>query len=200
MLQWPSNARPAEIRMMIANDPAEAARSRLDYRAKYGPALRETWRLEMAVAPMLEADTLALEYLIEQAGGRVTPFRVPMLANVHTLAATASVALAADTTRGADTIELDIATADVSAGTLISLGDITTNTFQLFEVLEDAEIGTGVAVKIAPRVRYEFEAGADIEIGAACEGKFRLASDDDGAPQYRRDGAGYLNITMIEAV
>lgn len=198
LLQLPNNIKFQEFRMMVATDAASDAMSTLTLRSKYGAAHREVWKIEATVSPLRAADMLAFETLLERLDGRVNSLRVAMPAGVATQAATATVALAAASVRGADTLDLEVTTAPITAGTLIGVGDITTAAYQVFEVLEDVATQASGAVKVAPRVRYEFADTEPVTVGANVEGRFNLANDSEGAPEYRVSGAGFLNLSLVE--
>lgn len=191
----PSYLKVTDARLRITN-PADEHRSEINRRNPSPAAFRELWTLEAAFAPVAASYADALQAWIEALDGRVNAFKMPLTQGVYGATCSGTVALSGTTTRGAGTLLVTV-TGTIPAGTLLAVGDIETNTFQVFEVLEEATSAT-TRLEVAPRVRHAFTSGAAVEI-AAPHGKFTLMSDATGGVTLRLDRAG-ISLAAVEAV
>jgi hypothetical protein len=80
---------------------------------------------------------------------------------------------------GADRIRLNLSPAfgTLKRGTLLNLGNVGTDNFQLVEVVKDVTASMDTTVRIAPRIRRKFAGGSVVIVGANATGQFKLTSD-----------------------
>lgn len=176
LLTLPSIAKITEIRPRIAvplSDPTLA----LNRRKPIGPAYREMWTADVALAAVSRSNHLALIAALERLDGRVQGFTLPIGKFSRSANFTASLVAAPAT--GADRIRLNLSPASgaLMRGTLLTLGDINADDFQLLEVVKSVTASSDTTVRIAPRIRRKFTTGSAVVIGAAVVGRFKLSND-----------------------
>lgn len=193
----PAAAKVREWRLAIGMTDDKSA-SPLTLREKHSAALREMWSGQLLLAAAGVETIDAIGAWVDSLDGRVNPFRVSLPAGVTGQAAAFAAALAAVPALGSDRIKLTPSptSGTILAGTLLTVGTITSDPFQLFEVVEDATVGATVTLRVAPRVRRVFDIGATVAMGSV-EARLRLSSDmQDG----QRDPiTGSFTLAVVEA-
>lgn len=195
---WPAYAIPTEARLVINNAIPKDYRSQVNRAAPFPALFREVWFASIALAPMSRANAELFAAFCETLDGRVTAFKIAMTAGVFTRSSSTGLALLTTTTPGASTIRITVPTGGFYPGTLISLGDIETSSFQLLEVLDTVAAGTRT-INIAPRIRHVFTAGVTCASGSDVFGKFNLATDSDGRARVNVSH-GRASVQFTEAV
>lgn len=195
-LTLPAIAKIVEMRMRILvplSDPKLA----LNRRMPIGPAFREMWLYEVALAPVAPEDTRKLVAALERMDGKINPFTFSLKSFSRAASLTASVVAAPAT--GSVTVRLNFTPTGVmlKRGTLISLGDITTSTYQVVEVLADVLTASDTTVTIAPRVRRKFTTGSAVAV-ANVQAKAKLNSDD--ISNSRTPTSGVVSFSALEAI
>lgn len=191
----PSYLKVTDARLRVVN-ATDTHQSEINRRNPAPAALREVWFLESAFAPLNKAQAGALSAWIEALDGRVNAFKLPLTQGVYGATCSGTVALSATATRGAGVLPVTV-TGTIPAGTLIGVGDIETDTYQLFEVSEAATSAT-TSLAVAPRVRHAFTSGAAVSISTAY-GKFNLSEDGAGGVAVLLDRTG-ISLSAVEAV
>lgn len=201
MLTLPSSAKITEAQLVILS-PDDAPRNPMNMKLQGGAKARELWSGSIAIAPSSAADLAALLAWLEQFDGRLTAFGIPMAAGFLTLpgAHTATVRVAGETGDATLALEVLPASGTIKAGTLLTLGDPDTDAYQVVEVLADAAVpGTGdVTVEISPRLRWEFNSGETVTIGATVL-RVRLVSDELDGHGYTASH-GVVSLQVVEGV
>jgi hypothetical protein len=194
----PTVARISELRLAIAAPCDEIARP-LNRKAPYAPAYRELWRGELLCAGLAHADAAALAAFLEALDGRVTPFKLSLGAGKFGQLASHTGSLQAVPALGADTVSLNLSPASgrIRAGTLLTVGDLETSAYQLFECVQDVTAASATAVKVAPRVRTTFTLASPVALGTVWA-KLRLASDEVDASTLVTHGL--VTIGVVEAL
>lgn len=193
----PSYAHVRELRLAI-RAPTDEIRRPLTLRARYSTPFREMWMGTVLFAAATIRNTRAIAAWVEALDGRMSPFRLPFPAGVFSQACPIVATLASSPEFGADELLLDCATPGMlRAGTLLTLGDIESDEFQLFEILQDTTAGNDVAVPIAPRVRREFTINSAVALGAVT-GKFKC--QDDKVDASLMISHGLVTLPVIEAL
>lgn len=171
----PSYAKIKELRLCIPA-PSEAFERPANLQVLTGTPYTEAWTGDIVFADMLRDSAKAFSAWMASLDGRVTAFRMALTAGKFSRAYSGTSALAAAPALGADRIQLDL-TGTLYRGTRITVGNIESGPFQLFDVLETVSPNEGAVVRVAPRVRVEF-AGSETVVCGTVNGKFRLRGDD----------------------
>lgn len=177
LLSLPSIAKITELRLRIAvpiSDPTLT----LNRRKPIGPAYREMWMADVALAAVSPQNMPALIAAFERMDGRVAGFKIPLGAGKFSRAAAYTASLVAAPATGADRIRLNLSPASgaLLRGTLITLGDIEASDFQLVEVVKTVTASSDTTVRIAPRIRRKFTTGSAVALGNVT-GRFKLSTD-----------------------
>lgn len=196
--QLPSFANIAETRLWI-DAPAPEARRPANLRAPYAARFSELWRAQVLFAAMSRNDAHRLKAFFSGLDGRVQTFQLPLPAGYLTREVEFTGQLNATPASGRGTINVARTggATTLAAGTLLAIGNINADDFQLVEVLADAEVSAGsFTLEIAPRIARVFPIGTVVQ--AATFGKFALAKDVlDGWAATA--GSGTLAVDLIEA-
>lgn len=177
------------IRLARENDPTRPlTRSR-----PYSVALAERWEGELLFAPLLAADAKRLLAALERLDGKVSPFALTLKGGVVGQASTSTAVLTAAPALGTDTLPLSVSGAELEPGTLVTVGDLNSGPFQLFEVLETTSAG----VTVAPRVRASFSSSSPVAVGTVTA-KFQRASDAADVADYI--GHSLISLSIVEAL
>lgn len=176
LLALSSLAKIIEIRLRI-DAPNKGPALALNRRKPIGPAYHEMWTAEIALAAVSPENWPALVAAFERLDGRVQGFTLPIGKFSRKAAYTGAVVAAPAT--GADRIRLNLSPASGSLlrGTLISIGDVNADNFQLVEVVKTVTASSDTTVRIAPRIRRKFTTGSAVAIGGNAIGRFKLAED-----------------------
>lgn len=196
---WITSAHLVEARLGI-DAAAYGQMSLFDRRGRYGQLASEHWSGELLFTPMSEQESLRLQALLNTLDGRSTAFGVRMPTTLLTHNVQIEGTLASATTRQAETIQITTPSAGVVLpGTLLTIGDIDSASYQMCEVLTEFTSGTAVTVTVAPRIRNVIASGTAVKIGTGVVGKFYLAADRVGFPEFMLDRATPV-IPVIEAL
>lgn len=200
MLALPSFAKIQEARLRIIA-PDDAQRSTMTLRLGAAAALREIWAGEIVFAPMTRANLAALLAFFEQLDGRYSPFSIPLASGFLTQpnsfsAATLGPAAAGDT--GA-LLSASPVSSTIPAGTLVSVGDIDTDAYQVFEIVTAANVSNLgiVSTTVAPRVRRPIADATPVSFAPVL--RVRLREDLPGDPSFNVSH-GIMSIQVVEAV
>lgn len=176
LLSLSTLAKITEIRLRI-DVPNSAPTLALNRRKPIGPAYREIWLAEVALAAVSTQNWPALVASFERMDGRVQGFVLPVGKFSRQAAYTASIVSAPAT--GADRIRLNLVPASgvLLRGTFITLGDINSDNFQLVEVVKSVAATSDTTVRIAPRIRRKFTTGSAVVVGTKTVGRFKLLDD-----------------------
>lgn len=176
LLSLSTLAKITEIRLRI-DVPNSAPTLVLNRRKPIGPAYREIWLAEVALAAVSTQNWPALVASFERMDGRVQGFVLPVGKFSRQAAYTASIVSAPAT--GADRIRLNLVPASgvLLRGTFITLGDINSDDFQLVEVVKSVAATSDTTVRIAPRIRRKFTTGSAVVVGSKTVGRFKLLDD-----------------------
>lgn len=184
----PAYAKVIELRLAIPM-PSDPMMRPADLDVPGSTPYREMWAGEIVIADMHKDNAKAFAAWAASLDGRVNPFRMTLTAGKFSRAYSGTSALAATPVLGADRIQLDL-DATLKRGTRITVGDVETSTFQLFEVLQDVSPNPGAVVRVAPRVRVAFT-GSETVVCGTVQAKLKLASDSiDVAISIARGVAG----------
>lgn len=173
-----SAAKIAEWRLRI-DIMDDSPTSPMTLKAPYAAGLTEIWRGEFALAAMTRRNAQAVAAFLESLDGKVTPFKLTLAQPVMSQPGSWTASLIDNPRLGADMLNLAISPAGstLKAGTLLTIGDIDSDPFQLFEVLTDVTTAAATEVTIAPRVRRSFSGNYDaVDVGEV-QGRFVLADD-----------------------
>lgn len=194
---FPAFAHILELQLAIAT---LAGGDKRPLNGKRAPAARftELWQGQIAFAPLNPTDHRAFVAYLETLDGRVTPFAIQLKAGFASQDVVAAGTLAAAPARGVGAISVTFASAvTLLPGTLIAIGDYTTDTYQVVELL-DAVSGSGAqTLNIAPRIRKGFASGAPVSLGTV-KGVFTLAGDT--LAQSAALDHGTVTLDVIEAL
>jgi hypothetical protein len=195
---FPATARIVELQLAVATVNFANGERPLNGKRAPGPGFTEAWRGQIAFAPMNAADHRAFVAYLESLDGRVNPFALRLKGGFASQAVAASATVATAPPRGAGSISVTFGAAvSLLPGTLIALGDYTSSTFQLVELL-DAATGSGTqTLNIAPRIRKGFSVGAAVSFGTV-KGVFTLAGDTLAQSATLDHGA--VTLDVIEAL
>lgn len=173
----PAAAKIRELRLRISNMSDDVMRP-MGRQQPFAAAFREIWGGEILFAGMTEQNAHAVSAFLESLDGKVSPFKFTMTAGLFSRTATHTAVLAAVPALGADALSLTCSpnSGMLRAGTLISVGDIDTDAYQVFEVLADVAVSNPTLVYVAPRVRCDFLIDATVALGGVYA-KVRLAED-----------------------
>lgn len=180
VLPWPTGAQIVELRYGI-DTPSDGGRSGLTRRASFGPMAAELWSGEVLLASISVAAAEVLAAALHDVDGKVSAFALPLAAGFASHAVALAGTLAAATTRQADRVTLNLSAGPtVEAGTLMAIGALTDDKYQVVEVLQDFTPGAAVTVFVSPRIRTVIAGGTAVALGAVTA-RVRLSSDDVGA-------------------
>lgn len=196
--ELPSIARVSELRLAISPEPDQAFRP-LNRKTQASMPYRETWSAEIVFAALREVDAHTLAAFFEALDGQVLPFKLPLTAGKFSQVAAFDATLAAVPALGADVVRLNLdpATGKLKRGTLFTVGDIETTTFQLFECVETVDAAADTSVKVAPRVRWTFESDASVTVGSV-DAKLALSKDEFVVPITL--SSGIVSVECREAI
>jgi hypothetical protein len=185
----------------------------LTKQAPYSARYSELWVGQALFASTSRANTNAFAAWLESLDGQISPFKLPLQAGKFSQPSS-PIALAEVPALGSD--ELSIAAAYdgimIEPGTLLTIGDIETDTFQLFEVVAggekvdpfftdgtDFDDDTSFArlLKVAPRVGCVFSLSDPVVIGTV-NGKFKLSADELKIASQLTYGT--VTVDLVEAV
>lgn len=195
MLSLPSIAKIAEIRPRIAVPVSEPTLA-LNRRRPIGPAYREMWIFEIALAAVSSDNVRKIIAFLERLDGRFSSFALPLGKFSRVASFTASLVAAPAT--GADRIRLNLSPAagSLKRGTLLTIGNIDLPDFQLLEVVADAPASADTTVYVAPRIRRKFTTGDAVVIGNVTA-RVKLAGDE--IQDISSNSSGAVQISAVEA-
>lgn len=195
-LAFPAAAKIREMRLGIACD-ADSAQRAITRDNPIPPHMREIWRGEMLLANLTLADIATVQAFIEYLDGSVDPFSLGL--SRYSQPSTLSGTIAATAVRGKDTVTVNFSSTGqtLRAGTLLTIGSISSGSFQLVEALEDVTSAASTVVRIAPRVRYAYSIGTAVAAGSVTA-KFKLT--DDLAEASREISYGMCSLRFAESL
>lgn len=171
----PAYAKVRELRLCVTM-PDDALELPAHLKMVAGTPYREIWAGEVVFADMLRDNAKAFSAWMAGLDGRVTAFSMQLTAGKFSRAFAGEAELSTAPVAGADRVHLNL-TAPLYRGTRITVGDIESGPYQLFDVLQTVAAGFDVPVLVAPRVREAFTGGEGVDCGSV-NGKFRLRGDD----------------------
>lgn len=194
----PSWANIKELRLAIGVATDDATRA-LNRKRPFVSPFRELWQGQILFRPMTRGEFDGLMASLETLEGRSLPFKVELKAGKFSQTSTPTSCTVVSAVQGAATIGLNLGSsgATVRRGTLISIGNIDSGDFQLFEVVEDVPATITAIVRVAPRVRHAFSGGTAGAVGAVFA-KLKLAESKVSA---QADiSSGIAAISVVEAL
>lgn len=187
----PAYAKIKELRLCIPA-PSDAFERPASLHVLTATPYTEMWTGDIVFADMLRDNAKAFSAWQASLDGRVNAFRMALTAGKFSRAYAGTAALAAVPALGADRIQLDLSET-LYRGTRITVGDIESGPFQLFDVLQTVAPDEGAAVLVAPRVRVSFTGSETVACGTV-NGKFRLRGDDVAVSVSRDRGAASMAV------
>jgi hypothetical protein len=185
-------ARITELQLAIQIETHEALRP-VSRRRQPASPVAEMWAGQIACAVTNAADHRAIVAFLERIDGQVGAFGVTLRTGFASRGADRVSAVAVATTRASPLLEIDAVTGAVDVGTLVSIGDIDTDRYQVVEVVG---LDAGRLV-VAPRLRYVFPVATPVRLGTVTA-KLRLTSDR--VDQSARLDRGNVTLDVVEAI
>lgn len=197
----PAWANIKELRLSVGN-PADDVTRALNRKRPFATPLREMWAGQILFRPMTRDEFDVLLASLEALDGRALPFKIELKAGKFSASppiTTCSVPAATPTVPGSSTMVLnfDATPRLLKRGTLISIGDIDADLYQVFEVIKDATVSLGSTVSVSPRVRHAFPAATGGAVGTVFA-KLKLA-ESKLAPQCDV-ASSMVGISVVEAL